>query len=117
MTNQKIQLRYFFEYFAESCFWLASTDDKTWDKALVEKYGILISLDKLPLSEQAKSRIRELDEWHHGIIDWGDPGGPSPWTQKEADRFNTAAEELLIKIKEELGDNFEIIDSNYKVIL
>ncbi|MFN8372140.1 MAG: hypothetical protein U0694_04600 [Anaerolineae bacterium] len=40
-TTKKVRVRYFFDYSAKSCFWLAPTEDKAEYKALIEKYGIL----------------------------------------------------------------------------
>jgi hypothetical protein len=64
--------------------------------------------DKLPLSDETRQRLEELSVWHDTALDWDDPGGPSPWTPEEYERFVHAAREVLERVRTELGPEFSV---------
>jgi len=95
-------IRYWFEWKA-GCFWSAN-------EATRERFGSLIPPEELPLSEGTIKRANELVDWHDQALNWEYPPDPGPWRQDECERFNQAAKVLLITVRQELGDHFEVID-------
>jgi hypothetical protein len=65
--------------------------------------------EKLPLSDETRQRLEELSVWHDTALDWDDPGGPSPWSADEEERFERAAREVLERVRAELGPEFEVV--------
>jgi hypothetical protein len=96
-------IRYWFEWKA-GCFWSAND-------ATRERFGYHILPEKLPLSEFTINRAHELVDWHDQALNWEYPPDPGPWRQDECERFNKAAREFLIAVRQELGDQFEVIDA------
>lgn len=64
--------------------------------------------DRLPLTDETRQRLEELSVWHDTALDWDDPGGPSPWTAEEYERFVRAAREVLERVRAELGPEFSV---------
>ena len=95
-------IRYWFEWKA-GCLWSAND-------AARERFGYLIPPEELPLSELTVKRANELVDWHDQALNWEYPPDPGPWRQEECESFNQAAKELLITIRQELGEHFEVID-------
>jgi hypothetical protein len=104
MRNPKLDyiIRYWFEWKA-GCFWSAND-------ATRERFGYLIPPEELPLSEGTIKRANELVDWHDQALNWEYPPDPGPWRQEECERFNQAAKDLLITVRQELGEHFEVID-------
>jgi hypothetical protein len=100
----KFLIRYSHDY-GEACFWPAN--NKSWDQ-----YGIPIDVDRLPLSEKTKDRVRELCKWFDTCVDWSNPGGDSPWSNEERKKFSTESCLLFEDLQKELGDEYKIIRRN-----
>lgn len=64
--------------------------------------------DKLPLSDETRRRLEELSVWHDTALNWEYPPDPGPWTPEEEARFQSAAAELLERIRAELGPDFQV---------
>ncbi len=96
----KYVLNYWFEW-RGPCLWGGN-------RKADEKFGYAINIDSLPLSPQTKERVKEMIRWHDTALDWDNPGGDSPWTDEENERFEKAETELYEDLKKELGDEFEI---------
>ncbi len=60
----------------------------------------------LPLSNETKAKLIELITAHDTALDWADPGGPSPWSKNDFDKFEVEAHAILKTIQTELGDQF-----------
>ena len=102
----KYKIRFFFEW-GGYCLWGANDEARN-------KYGSPIEPSELPLSKETLENIKKMERWHHTALDWNDPGGPSPWTREEHEKFGRGAKTLLEKIISELGEDYEIIDKmNY----
>ena len=100
------KLRFFFEW-GGYCLWSANDEARN-------KYGYPIEPSKLPLSKETLEKIKNMESWYQTALDWNDPGGPSPWTREENEKFGREAKTLLEKIISELGEDYEIIDKmNY----
>ena len=95
-------IRYWFDWGA-GCFWSANDEAR-------ERFGYFIPPEELPLSEGTIKRANDLMNWHDQALNWEYPPDPGPWRQEECARFNRAAKELLIIVRQELGKNFEIVD-------
>lgn len=97
---EKYVLDYWFEW-RGPCLWGGNIKAQ-------EKYDYAINIDDLPLSPQIKERVEAMIRWHDTALDWDNPGGDSPWTDEESERFEKAATELYEDLKKELGDKYEI---------
>jgi tRNA (guanine37-N1)-methyltransferase len=107
-VDEKYRLRFFFDVGSGICLWSAN------DKAR-EKFGYPIELENLPLSDKTKDRLFDLIKWYDQSIDWNDPGSDSPWTREEVMHFKESAFSVLVNVREELDNKFEIIDELDKV--
>lgn len=96
-------IRYFFEW-GGPCFW--SVND-----AAQARFDYPIDPEQLSLSVSTIKRVGELIKWHDQALNWEYPPDPGPWRQDECERFNRAAKELLITVRQELGAHFEVIDA------
>ena len=97
----KYEIRFFFEW-GGYCLWSANEQAHN-------KYGYSIDPSELPLSKKTLEHIKKMGSWHHTALDWDDPGGPSPWTQEEWERFWKENKKLREIIKSELGEDFDLI--------
>jgi len=100
--NPRYSLRYFFEWYGP-CLW-ASND------AARDRFGCGVNVDELPLSDGTKNLAAELMLWHHQALNQDYPPDPSPWRQDECNRFNRASKQLLQTIRDELGNEYDIVD-------
>ncbi|MET8625421.1 hypothetical protein ABZW30_17015 [Kitasatospora sp. NPDC004669] len=96
------RLRYFFE--------AGVVGTALWPDDVESPYGYPAELDRLPISAALAAELVELSEWFQSVIDWDDPGGPSPWSQDERDRFNARARAALAALREELGPRWTVVD-------
>jgi hypothetical protein len=96
-------LRYFFDPGSGSCLW--SANDRARDA-----FGYPVFVEELPLSPDAVAEARRVTKWFDGSLNWDYPPDPGPWDQAECDRFNAAARALLARLRQELGDRFDIED-------
>ena len=100
-TTPRYRLRLMFEW-RGGCLWCGNDAARAaFDVGHVE--------DRLPLSAETLRRLEELSVWHDTALDWDDPAGPSPWTEEESARFDRAAEDVLARIRAELGSDFVIV--------
>lgn len=100
--ENKYRTRYFFEY-GGGCLW--SDNENDWDK-----YGNPINPERLPLSKETLTLIEKLEEQFQTSLNWDEPNGKSPWTDREWSQFNEQALVLFNCIKYELRDDFELIN-------
>ncbi len=63
----------------------------------------------LPLSEQLIAELERLDDRVMDVIDWSNPGGESPLTYEERKELYQFAQSIYQKIKEELGDDYNVV--------
>lgn len=64
----------------------------------------------LPLSEQLIAELERLDDRVMDVVDWSNPGGESPLTYEEQKELYQFAQIIYQKIKEELGDGYNVVD-------
>lgn len=72
--------------------------------------GSPIEYGTVKLSEELIERLIKFDDKIVGLIDWSDPGGPSPLTMEEQMQIYDEGVILLDKVRKELGDDYEVID-------
>src|SRR4030095_16437764 len=106
------RLRFFFDYGAGGCLWADNALAQEVfgfgpiDKVIAEKTG-KISTDILKL-------IDELDNYHSTYYNSDYPSDPSLWRQKECDDFNRQLDTLLSSLRQQLQNDFEILDKQEK---
>ena len=101
-------IRYWFDWRA-GCFWSANDETR-------ERFGYPIVPVALPLSAGTLKRVNALTDWHDQTLNWDYPPDPGPWRQDECDRFHQAAKDLLEIVRQELEEEFEIIDSFVEMV-
>ncbi|MFW9922936.1 MAG: hypothetical protein ACFFDW_06560, partial [Candidatus Thorarchaeota archaeon] len=67
-------------------------------------------LSRLPLTKETIEELERLSEWYDTSLNWDDPMGPSPWTTEEYIDFKEGLKEILHRLRDELGLEFEIRD-------
>ena len=96
----KYQLRFFFEH-GGICIWGMNSEAQ-------EKYGYAIENDALPISENLKNELADLETEYATYLNWSFPSEPSPWTKEHKTDFEGRANAICEKLKDELGADFEI---------
>ena len=102
------RLRYFFDYGC-GCLWSAND-------AANAQYGYHVEPSDLPLSSETVLEANRIGTWFDQSLNWGYPPDPGPWRREECDRFNRSTVELLAKIRQELGSEFEIVDEQVVMV-
>ena len=102
-SKRHYQIRFFYDWGCDSPFWCGN--DAARDRFSVGP----IEPEELGLSPEISEQLRSLGAWHDTALDWSDPLSPSPWQPEECDRFNTALNELLERVRSELGEEYQII--------
>lgn len=100
----KYKLEFWFE-------WTSYTAFQGANRAACDRFGYTFQPEKLPLSPEMIERVHYLSEWHDTSLNWDYPPDPSPWRQEECDRFNKAATDLFEAVVRELGDDFEVVNT------
>ena len=95
------ELRYFFDAGSGVCLWSANDDAR-------ERFGYPVDIDALGLSQNLRCSALYLVHWYDTSIDWSSPADPSPWSEDERVRFDTAARSFLGGLRQFLGPDFEI---------
>lgn len=67
-----------------------------------------ISLDKLPITDDLRSKIVALCEEFQTSLNWDSPQAPSPWTEEHRKDFKKRATEAYSQTVKELGDQYEV---------
>jgi hypothetical protein len=96
----KFRIRFFFEY-GGGCLW--GGDERT-----IEEYGYPIKLEILPLKKSTLDHLKKLETLFQSSLNWDDPASVSPWSKEESIAFKNQAEQVLISLKAELHEKFEI---------
>jgi hypothetical protein len=112
----KFTLKFRFDYGAGGCLWAG--DDYTRDQlgvgpldaTVFDLQGNVLQGPGLSLSGETHAIIEELDDQHSGYLNPKYPPDPSLWTQGLCDSFNERVENLVLRLRRELGPDFEIID-------
>lgn len=107
-TNERLCLRYFFEYGSGVCLWACN------DAALNRCGDYAIDTDVLPLSANTRYWLQHLIAWYDTGLDWDDPGsGVSRWSENEHAHFKLAAQDGLRRLRQELSaETYEISDES-----
>jgi hypothetical protein len=95
-----------------SIFFSAGSGTCLWSKNAPthERFNYPIGIEALPLPKLLKEEIQQLVLRYDQFIDWSNPGGPSPWNKSEKDEFDAWVERVILRLREELGDDFLLLD-------
>jgi hypothetical protein len=85
------------------CLWGANA-------ATVEAFGYPIDTRRLPLTDNLRYALEALIAVFNTSIDWDYPPGPSPWSAEQWQRWRQSGNELLARLRAELGTGWEIHD-------
>lgn len=112
-------LKFFFEYGAGGCLWAG--DAATLDRLDVGPVDAESrSLDgqarpaRLVLSDLARNLRDQLDFEHSGYLNPLYPPDPSLWSQNLCDRFNADVDKLLSLLRQELDEDYDILDKQQR---
>lgn len=109
-TAPTYRFRFFFDAGTGACLWAAND-------AARARFDYPTECRDLPISENLQRYLYYLAAWYDTSIDWNYPPDPSPWTQDEASSFNDAVKQLLPRLRNELGHQFEIVDEFQPVLV
>lgn len=101
-----MRLRYFFDPGSGICLWAA--DDES--RAL---FGYTVELEKLNLSRDTAVLGRRLISLFDGSINWEDPVGALPWSEKQKSQFLQESAIFYERLVSELGPSFTVINEAY----
>lgn len=96
----KYRLRLRFEY-GGGCLWGI-------DPPAQEAFGNPADPYRLPISAKTRQLIERLETRFESSLNWDYPPDPGPWRQPECDRFNSDTLLLFDRLRQELGENFEL---------
>ena len=97
-------MRFFFEWGGD-CLWAAN-------EAARQRFGYPVDLSKLPIGDELRRDLRQVEEHFQTSYDPSGPGGPSPWTEAEFKDFDRLTDGLLARLRDALGSTFEIRDEH-----
>ena len=97
----KYKLKYWFEH-GGGCLWAVNEEAK-------EKYGYLVSIEKLPLSNETIDKLSHLEEEYGTYLNWDDPASPPLWTEEHKTDFLCRAREVYGDLTKELGNDYDVI--------
>ncbi|MDO5706981.1 MAG: hypothetical protein Q4G49_18170 [Paracoccus sp. (in: a-proteobacteria)] len=95
-------LRFFFDYGA-GCLWAG--DAKTRDLLDVGPVD-----RKLPLSVPVREQTDRILSAHACYLNPLYPPDPSLWSQSLCDRFNADVDSLILNLRQEIGEDYDILD-------
>ncbi|MDE6767523.1 MAG: hypothetical protein K2J35_04955, partial [Eubacterium sp.] len=84
------KLRFFCDY-GGGCIW--SDNDKA-----VNEFGVMVNSDTLPISDNLKEKIKELENAFQESIDWNDPSSSLIWNDIQKQDFAERESEIYHKL-------------------
>ena len=96
----KYELKFWFEH-GGTCLW-AKND------LAIKKFGYALNNEDLPISLELIVELNELEKQYQTCLDWKCPSSPSPWTSRQKENFQRAANEAYRKLVVELGEEYLI---------
>ena len=97
---EKYQLRFWFEH-AGPCIWAVNARAK-------EKYGYGMWNNDIPISAELIDALDAMQDEYGTYLNWDYPPDPSPWPEEQKIDFYNRATKLYERLKEELGNEYEI---------
>jgi hypothetical protein len=95
--------RFMFDPGSGVCLWGA-------DPATVEAFNYPIETRQLSLSDNLHYALEALIAVFNTSIDWDYPPDPSPWSTEQWQHWTQTGDELLDRLRIELGASWEIHD-------
>lgn len=71
-------------------------------------FGVGPIEDVLPIGNVLKQTLADMTEWHDTALNWDYPPDPSPWPSSEFERFEKVVEDVLSKLRLELGPEYQV---------
>jgi len=103
---EKYKIRFFFDY-GGPCFWCAS------DRAY-EKWGYPIEIEQLPLSDDLKRELNDLDREYRSYFNIEYLPDPLSWTKEQEVRFIAKTNTIYERVKNELGEEYEVVNEFFE---
>lgn len=109
-------LRLFFDYGAGGCLWAGDSAARDrfgpgpLDAGVHDGAGGLLTPPRLRLSARALALRDALLDEHLTALDPDDPGGPSPWSDRQRERFHARVARFCEVLQDELGQDFLIVN-------
>ncbi len=97
------RLRFFFDLGSAVCFWAGNDVTQA-------KFSYTIEAHAVPLRFTLCQQAEYLCIWYDTSIDWNNLGGEPLWSLEETALFKKAVKDFLIKVREELFPDFEVIN-------
>lgn len=111
MPMAKMVLRYWYEWMSESPF-------VPGNAAAVAKYGMgPVDMHALPLSDEVAAEVMGMCEWWLEAVGYDYTLATSEWTKADFEEFWAESDKLLARVREDLGDAYEVIDVIDRAIL
>lgn len=103
------EMKFWFEH-GGGCLWAANT-------ATVDKYGYGVDYELLPIADDLRLKLADMDEEYRSYLNWEYPPDPSPWTPEQKARFIKKAELVFAELRQELGNDYLLRDNSKKCVL
>ena len=104
MTAPTFRARFFFDAGSGCCLWGA-------DDATKEEHDYPIDHHELGLPTALAAALDDLVARWDTVIDWDDPGGPSPWTHADHVSFDATVDAVLTALRPALPD-WDVVDTH-----
>ena len=98
---EKYEIKLWFEHGGE-CLWASN------EKAR-QKFFCAINPDDLPISEQTKLLLLQMNADYRTAYDWSDFSKGCIWSNEQIDAFKQQAIMLRDELQRELGSNYSVI--------
>jgi len=99
--------RFFCDPGSGVCLWAA-------DPGTVAAFDYPIETARLPVSDNLRFLLEALIATFDTSLDWDNPAGPSPWSNEDRERWQQTGNEVLARLRTELGDGWDIRDERAK---
>lgn len=115
-------LKFFFDYGAGGCLWVGDNatrsglDVGSVDATIYDLQGQVMRHPSVLLTNEAIALRERLNREHAEYLNPIYPPDPSLWTQAKCDHFNDGVERLLMMLRNELGDEYQILDEQERYI-
>jgi hypothetical protein len=75
-----------------------------------QRWGQPVDPARLPISGSLRDELGRLVKWYDESLNWDYPPDPGPWRQSECECFNEVSRRALLRLRQELGPDWELVD-------
>lgn len=108
--KEKYKLIFQIDYSADSCLWPNVNHEYTMNRF---GYGSIDEIDES--SPETFELMRELSEEHETVLDRYDLDSPQIWSKEKCANFNRKIDEVIHRIRIELGPGYEVTDGQSRM--